>query len=186
MPRYAVIAAVALFLVATAVDFARRREAQSWERRVQSVEAHAAAMRARADSATAAADTAESRARFLANLADVRGRMSRERVEVVRVVAVPDTCAPHVLPRDSIIDALIEENDLRGLAYAEQVRVSDALRAAGAALRVSNDSLVAVLGARPKPRPAWLPQAGVGTFAGMCAGGPCYGAGVTLSWRFPL
>ncbi|HUU42166.1 MAG TPA: hypothetical protein VMX57_00215, partial [Planctomycetota bacterium] len=135
----------------------------------------------------AVADAAEERARQLAWMADEMGRQVREMVVAVRAVAVPDTCAPFVVPRDAIIDTLVIVVESWQSAFDEQIKAGAALWMSNVVLRSTVDSLYAVLDDRPtRRRFSFIPRVGVGGFAGVCIGGtPCLGAGVTLSWSTP-
>jgi hypothetical protein len=188
MPRWTVYAAaVVLVVAAAAVAGHFARSSQEWEHRASSALASADTMRVRADSLVAVADAADERARQLAIVADEVGRQVRERVVAVRGVAVPDTCAPFVVPRDRIIDTLLLVSDDWRLALDEQIRSGAALRGANLSLQMAVDSLYDVLDDRPtRRRFTLIPKVGVGGFAGVCVGGtPCAGAGITLSWSTP-
>jgi len=180
------VAAVIVLVAAAAFAGIQARRSQEWENRAVAALASADTLQARADSLVAVADAAEERARQLAWMADEMGRQVRERVERVRDVAVPDTCAPFVVPRDAIIDTLVIVVESWRTAFDEQIKAGVALRSSNLTLRSAVDSLEAVLRDRPGSRSPWVPKLGLGAFTGICVGGqPCLGAGVTLSWSTP-
>jgi hypothetical protein len=131
----------------------------------------------------------EDRAERAEQSARERGRQVKSRVAAVRAVVAPDTCAPFVAQRDSIID---EQDSVIGTwerAYDASLRAIGDLKLSNEALQVRGDTLAAALSARPKPRSRLIPSPGAGVFTGLCRDlegnvEPCYGAGVTLSWKF--
>jgi hypothetical protein len=150
---------------------------------VQTVEALAASERARADSLAGRARELAVRADSLARRTARVDTVLRTRIVEVRAQPVPDTCAPWIAERDSLIDAAVAQADSWREAYGQQVLVTGLLEAAQAGLRLANDSLSAVLAGRPRPPPWWRPTLGIGPFTGVCTSGVCAGVGVTLSWR---
>lgn len=152
-----------------------------WESRAQAAEQLAQQQVARADSAESRAAMFEARAEDLARTAVEQGRRARERAEVVRVVEAPDTCAPFLAARDSVIDEALTAVETWEAAHAFQVAVNAELHVSIDALRVAVDSLNAVVASRPKPRSKLLPR--VGPFVGVCQNGAIC-AGVGLQWSF--
>lgn len=179
----AAVGLVVILVIAASLGRLYTHQAGEWEQRAASAAERARAERVRADSATAAAAFATAQADSLARAADQREVKVRERIVYLRAQPVPDSCQTFTAPRDSVIDSLlVVVDDWKG-AYHVQSAASSSLRTANRILSESNDSLLQVIDARPRPRPWYIPEIGVGPFVGACTTGPCAGAGLTLSWR---
>jgi hypothetical protein len=173
------------FLANVCDDYRRGR----WEDRAERAEQSARVQQERADYFRLRFQADSARADSLAENARERGRQVKSRVAAVRAVVAPDTCAPFVAQRDSIID---EQDSVIGTwerAYDASLRAIGDLKLSNEALQVRGDTLAAALSARPKPRSRLIPSPGAGVFTGLCRDlegnvEPCYGAGVTLSWKF--
>lgn len=166
------------------VDAARAdRVAREWEERASSAEDFAEEQQQRADSTMELVDEYQRLADSVAVVTVTTVDTLRIEVERARLVEVPDTCRQLVAQRDSLIDEYDYAARSWSDAYARQMAANVELRSTVTTLRTGLDSLEATIASRPKPRSRWLPALRPGVFAGMCADGPCYGAGLTLSWR---
>jgi hypothetical protein len=176
------MAAAVTFVVAAAI--VRSCGESEWEKRAQQAEQFAEQQLVRADSAEKQAASYAVRADSLARSAEYKSRQVRERVKVVREAAVPDTCRPFVVVRDSLLDGALAAVDEWESAYDTLKAANDNLTAANGVLRTVSDSLLAVVRARPKPRPRFLPE--IGPYIGVGAGtaGAGVQVGVGLVWRF--
>jgi hypothetical protein len=106
---------------------------------------------------------------------------------IVELPAPPPECEPFTLPRDIVIKNLGKQNRLVSTAFLRQREAAAQLRIAEAGARRSADSLLAVLGDRPRPISPLIPQVGLGATAGICTTGqPCVAIGLTLSWKVKL
>lgn len=159
-----------------------RKEWSRFEARAVRAEQVADSLGQVADSAFVVADEHAVRADSAEVAADELRAQVAARVAVVREVVVPDTCAPFVAVRDSLIDDALETADSYKAALDERVAEVVALRTAGRVLEESNDSLLAVLRARPKPRSRLIPS--VGVTVGVCSTGDAPCAAVGLTWVF--
>jgi hypothetical protein len=177
----AIIATVVV--VGTSVAAHRRNmETRAWEARVQQAEQAAREARTRADSAIVVADSLQTQAQLLFSRAGERIQTVRARVEEVRAVVVPDTCISLVASRDTLIDDALAAAETAQQAYGAERVVAQTLRGSYEGMRVSNDSLLAVLAARPRPRTWWKPTLGV--TAGLGVRG--LDAVVGLTWEIRL
>jgi hypothetical protein len=190
IPKALLIAVVALVVAAAVGGYCVDAKFREWNERVEEVVRFAEEETARADSAVAEADVWQSRADSIAIEAEARSPIIRERIRLVRdSVPVPDTCYAVVAQRDSLIDEALAEADDWRLAYAAEKAAAEALRSGYNSLLVVNDSLLAVLDDRPRPRPRWAPSLQMGVFAGVCSDGrPCVGAGagLTVEVKIPI
>jgi hypothetical protein len=184
--RKPILGIVAGLLVLAAITYGLFEYRDEWNARVEHALEFAASETERADAAEAVADTAQARADSLASLAAVADTVLIDRIVRVRAEPVPDTCAPFVARRDSIIDEAVARGDRWRGAYFAKSKEATSLREALAAVRVANDTLVAVLNDRPIPLPAWVPEIRAGAFGGMCTTGPCAGVGVGVTWRIKI
>jgi len=183
---YAAIAVLLVWGLAEGVQAFRGRVEQ-YEARATQAEAFARQTRSYADSLSFLADSLTAANRGLADLTARRDTVVRIRYRDVLVreelEPAPDTCAPFLAVRDSLILESYAVIDSTRAIYDREVIVSGKLRASRDTLRVAVDSLVNVLHDRVGPRPWWLPTLGVGPVVGWCLDGPCAGVGVSLAWR---
>ena len=155
-----------------------------WEDRTEAALTQAALYGVRADSAIAAAASIGGVAIWLALAAEGRAQGARERVVVVDTVVVPAPCVPFTAPRDTIIDTLFVAVDTWRTAFDEGIAANTLLRDGLTLVTESRDSLALVLADRPGRRQWWVPQLGMGGFAGVCTDlRSCAGVGLTLSWE---
>lgn len=179
--RKLLVAVAATLVVAAAVGgVVHDRRASAWETRAAQAEQTADAAIARADSAAAREIVYQVRVDSLTRIAEDQGRRLRSRVDEVRAVVAPDTCAPFIAVRDTLIDDALRALGTWETAHAFQIVVNTELHVQVQALRLTADTLRSVLAARPKPRSKLLP--GIGPFVGACPSGFCVGVGLT--WRF--
>lgn len=188
-PLYKVLAGVAVLAAAAlaAQSYFGRRQAE-WEARVRLVQAQAALERQRAEEAVARADSFEFRADSLAGEAGRVRVVVQERIDSVRAVPTPDECLAFVEPRDRLIDSLVVAYDVLEDAFEEEAKANSELRYANVRALLAVDSLNAVLSDRPKPRPAWLPEVGLGCAAGISvtSARPDAACGLTMTWKVRL
>ena len=105
-------------------------------------------------------------------------------IRTVRAETPPElNTEPAVVQRDSIIDRLVRSRDRWKGLYEQERDANSRLRRQLRSALADSDSLSSVLEDRPGPEPWWLPEVGVGPFAGWCQNGPCAGAGITVSWE---
>lgn len=178
----AVLMAVIVALAAVAVIAVSERQLDRYEQRAQRAEIHADSLMALAAELESEAAYHEARADSIERDATERVRQVRERVVALRAVVTPDTCAPFVAPRDSAIDDALAAADTLGLALDEARLALRAKDSMIGVLRLSHDSLLAVVRERPKPRPKWKPSLGV--TVGACSTGEAPCAAVGLTWSF--
>ena len=176
----AVLAAAAL----AAQSVIGQRDAE-WQARVETESARAEHALAIGDSLRVEADSLEALADSLAGAAHARDTVIVTMIE--ELPAPPPDCEPFTAPRDSVIAEQERRYADASAALENQRSAADQLRLAEAKARESADSLLAVLADRPRPLSPFIPEVGVGPFAGICATGqPCAGFGVSLSWKVRL
>lgn len=179
------LAVVATLLVA---DRCHRAEYAEWEARVETVQRQAAVNLERTVEALREEQEQSQRADSIAE--DVRERAVRveERIDTVLVETPPELeDHPAIVQRDKIIEEVTDQRDDALRAFEEQKEATAILRTALEESRETVDSLSTVLEDRPSPRPWWVPEVGVGPFAGLCSdGGPCTGLGAHVSWKVSL
>lgn len=150
----------------------------AFDREKRAAIAYAAELADSAKVKAAEADSLRGVVQQLRDSADVRGRQNRQRLAVIRVAEVPDTCAPYVAPRDTLLDSMQEETRLLRTALNEQEGAVRRWRSAYELSALARDSLAFVLSRRP---PSWTkPRVTIGPFVGWCTDGPCAGVGVSV------
>jgi chromosome segregation ATPase len=186
----AVIGVVAV-AVATVllVDQCHRQSISEYESRVARVEEQVRHERERAEALKRDAAEAASRADSIA--ASLRSISPEIRTRIVEVqAATPDSLRgePAIVLRDSIIADLRNEADGWRSAYEASAEAYASLQGALRNVESSRDSLAAVLADRPGERPWYVPQIGIGPYAGVDATGrPSVGpVAITLNWRIRL
>ena len=146
----------------------------------------------RADLALAAADSLVDRATELEGLATSLAFEAAKRDTVIirmtrELPAPPPDCEPFTAPRDSVIVVMEERHDNITAAFAREREAAVLLRQAADRATTAADSLAAVLDSRPRPLSPFIPEIGVGAFAGFCSTGqPCVGIGVGVQWKLRL
>lgn len=182
-----VAVAVGLVVGAVAVGAWTTAEWREWDRRATAAEARSDTLSAYADSLVFVADSAIARGDSLAFVADTATGRVVVRWREVAAEPAPDTCAPFLAARDSVIsDALAAAADWE-LAYDTLYTAAARLRVAYDTLHIAHDSLRVVLADRPRLRPWWAPKVSVGAFAGVCVDGrPCAGGGVGITVEVPI
>lgn len=186
--RWAVLIAAVVIAAAVVSGLFVDREFREWNRRVEEVQEFAESETARADSAVARGRAAQAAADLTRAEAVRLTIANRERIAALDTV-VPEECEEVVAVRDTLIREVLVESDTWRLAFEKQRKASTQFISAQRRQSVVIDSLMLVLDARPRPRPAWLPTVSVGPFVGFCVNGqPCAGIGVGLTWkvRFPI
>lgn len=174
------LVAGAFALAAFAVgELIHDQRGSAWETRAAAAVASADSARAVADAAASREVVYQARVDSLARLAEDQGRRLRSRVVNIRAVAAPDTCAPFVASRDSIIDSALSALNTWETARAFQIVVVTELHVQVDALRASSDSLRSVLSARPSPRNRFIPE--IRPYVGYGFKGPDVGIGLT--WK---
>jgi hypothetical protein len=187
--RDVVVGVMLLVVAATVADRCHRKSVSEWEVRVIRAEEQIKAERARTEAAKQEAAAERAFADSIA--AEIKAHTPEILERIVRVREdTPEHLRdePAILARDSII------TDLRVVvtqwqdAYEAQRRALELLERALVDVEASRDSLAALLKDRPGERPWYVPQIGVGPFAGVCAGGtPCAGpVAVSLTWKIRL
>lgn len=187
MQKWVALVLVALVIGASALAFRHRAAVAGWEAEVKAGLAAADSATAVAARAIAEKDELELEVSRLTAELEEQGRRRAQRVVAVRQVVVPDTCAPFVLPRDTLIDELSGEVEGWKQAFQKQLAATAEMEVAFGAVSESNTTLRRLLEERPKPRPAWIPTVGVGAFAGVTTEGkPAMGVGMTATWEVPF
>ena len=168
---------VAIVAVAVIAVFAKR--AADADARLTRAEEHADSLMVLAAEMEAVASYHEARADSIERDATQRLQQVRERVVALHDEVVPDTCAPFVAPRDTLLDEALAAADTLRVALDETRLALGAKDSTIAALRTSHDTLRAVV---RDARRSWKPTLGV--TVGACTSGdfPC--AAVGLTWRF--
>jgi hypothetical protein len=172
-----------LTVTSLVTDRCYRARADEWEARVQVVMNEADNLRSRAEVAEAEAEELRSQAVAVAEGAEAREPIIRE-----KIIQLP----PPVTPRDTAADAIIaelEENrDEYKLAWELESAAHDKTREALFMEQVRGDSLYIALEERPTKKPWWVPELVVGPQAGISLGdGRAYvGVGATLGWKISL
>lgn len=179
--------AAGVVVVLLVVDRCGRTDRVEWEQRVAQAQSAHEKTAQRLTSALVRerrrADSVEARARALtARDAEIDTLIQRVRVNTPSEL---DT-VPAVVDRDTIIDRLVRSRDRWKRMYENEHAANRRLQRHLQEALADSDSLSAVLDDRPGPEPWWLPEVGVGPFAGWCARGPCAGAGITVSWEISL
>jgi hypothetical protein len=173
----------------TVADRCQRSSASKWETRIAVVEAQVRMEQRQTDAAKLVAEQAKAeRDSIVANIKERAPRIVERIVQVQAETPEHLRDEPAIIQRDSIItDLRIVVSDWEA-AYAAQQRALLAIESALVNVEASRDSLMAVVSARPKGRPWFLPRMGVGPFAGICAGGtPCAGpVAVSITWEIRL
>jgi len=178
------IALGAMLATLLAVGVVLDRKLDAWQVRAETALTFASAQEQRADSAERYARDQELRADSLADVASRKADTVRLRIPEIREVPVPDTCRPFVAVRDTMIDIALAAADEQRRAYEAEVLAAAGFRTAVAELRVANDTLSAVLAARPKAPPWYLPSIGVGPYIGVDSRHRLSkGVALTLSWK---
>ncbi len=157
--------------------------ADAWETRAVSALADSKSLRARVVDLQSEAEELRSQAVASAEEAEAREPIIRE-----RIVQLPPAETPGEVERDEIIVELVQNRDKYKLAFElSEIANGRLTKALGLAL-VRGDSLHTVLEDRPGKSPWWIPELGIGPFAGLCADGkPCVGpVSLNLSWKIAL
>lgn len=183
--KHVVAVAAVLAVVSAAYGWAKDRQASEWEERAVAALDSTDTWRNRARALQEAAEAHSVQAHELAERAQRRDTIIRERVRTVRVETPPELAEePAVVQRDSIIDDLVRTNEYWRRAFEEKARAYLLLEETVRTQAVAIDTLEATLADRPRPRSRWIPTLGVGPYTGYCPDqGTCSGIGVTLSWR---
>ena len=157
--------------------------ADAWEARVVTTLAESKRLRSRVIDLQAEAEELRSQAVASAEEAEAREPIIRE-----RIVQLPPAETPGEVERDEIIVELVRNRDKWKLAYELSEMANGQLTQALGLAVVRGDSLHAVLEDRPGKKPWWIPELGIGPFAGLCSGGkPCVGpVSLNLSWKIKL
>lgn len=186
--RTLLIIAAAVLIAVIVTDRCHQDDIDAFERRVSRVQEQKKQAEKRVDSLVAEAARAENRADSAVSQIEEEIPEVEARIDTVRVQTPPELeDHPAIVKRDSIIDDLVEQRDNALAAFREQGRAVSKLRAAVSVAEASADSLSDVLSDRPGDKPWWVPQLGVGPFAGVCTTGvPCSGIGATLSWEIEI
>ena len=166
-----------------------RAQAEEWERQVRVALVQAENLDERARAAEERAEVAEDSAAVLVEALRTQEPIIRERIKTVRVeTPVELEGHPAIIERDQIIDALTVESAGWREAFDLQLRASADLKLANVDLRARGDSLVAVLGDRPKKHPWFIPRLGVGPYAGIDSHGkPSAGPiAIHLAWELKI
>lgn len=181
IPRGLVIAVVILVAVTVVSGYCVDQRFREWNKRVEQVEEFAKAETARAASAVVEAGDQKARADSVVRAARERAPEIRERIVRVREELPPDPA------RDSIIDSLVADNEQLVAVYDSVSAAYTVLLHSYNSLLVVNDSLLAVLEDRPRPRPRWAPSLQAGVFAGVCSDGRlCAGVGGGLMFEIKI
>jgi hypothetical protein len=157
--------------------------ADAWEARVKVALAESRELRSRVVGLQAEAEVLRSQA-----VASAEEAAAREPVIIERIRTLPPAVTPGEVLRDTIIVELQENSDKWKFSYRTEVQSHDLTREALKLALVRGDSLYSLLVVRPTKKPWWIPQLGIGPFAGVCAGGnPCVGpVAINLSWKISL
>lgn len=184
--KWALGAAAVVAAVLAVRSFIGARDAE-WNARVERESARAEAALAVGDSLRQDAARAARAADSLAVEASIRDTVIQRVVERIPVVTPPE-CEPFTAPRDTAILLLKEQVATVTDAFERQREATARLRAAEQMARASADSLLAVLGDRPRPLSPLIPKVGLGCSAGVSVtrGAPDAACGLTLSWEVKL
>ncbi len=157
--------------------------ADAWEARVVTTLAESKRLRARVVDLQAEAEELRSQAVASAEEAEAREPVIRERIE-----ALPPAVTPGEVERDEIIVELERNRDRWKLAYELSDMANGRLQQAIGVAVTRGDSLESVLEDRPGKHPWFIPEVGIGPFAGLCADGrACIGpVSINLSWKLKL
>ncbi len=169
-----VLAALVLVIVPRALGW--RSDRDRWEARADSAVTRAERAEAWVDTLDARIDSLTQAVGDSVVVLVKRDTVIRVRVDSVRALPVPDTCAPFVAVRDSLLDEALASAESWKRAYGQQVLIAGLLKASRDTLRVSLDSALAVLRKRPKP-PSLL---GLGATCGLGLRGYDCAIGVTV------
>ena len=175
-PVYLLVLAALALLVIVPRALGWRSDRDRWEARADSAVTRATRAEAWVDTLDARIDSLTQAVGDSVVVLVKRDTVIRVRVDSVRALPVPDTCAPFVAVRDSLLDEALASAESWKRAYGQQVLIAGLLKASRDTLRVSLDSALAVLRERPKP-PSLL---GLGATCGLGLRGYDCAVGVTV------
>ena len=157
--------------------------ADAWEARVVVALADSKDLRSRVVDLEAEAEELRSQAVASAEEAAARVPVIRE-----RIVRLPPAETPGEVERDEIIVELVQNRDKWKLAYELSEMSNGRLQQGIQVALARGDSLETVLEDRPGKHPWFIPELGIGPFAGICIGGvPCAGpVALSLTWKIKL
>jgi len=165
------------------VDRCYGGRADAWEARVKVAMAESRQLRSRVVDLQAEAEELRSQA-----VASAEEAAAREPVIVERIRNLPPAVTPGEEQRDEVIVEVVEQSNRWKISYQTESAAHDLTREALKIALTRGDSLYSLLVVRPTKKPWYIPQLGIGPFAGVCSGGnPCVGpVAINLSWKISL